>query len=135
MPPAPAPTPTTASIGTHTPAPAGAAEAPFFDGGDWVALASLVVAFGAAWFAWRAAKANEQMVVEQTQRLGSSSGPAVAWTRSRPVPLCQDHLRQLPQQLFPLEGVIGDPGVCVNRGTARSGRVPGRAAVAVGSAG
>jgi hypothetical protein len=57
------------------------------------------------------------------------------WVGGQQGPLCQDHLRQLPQQLFPLEGVIGDPGVCVNRGAARSGRRAGRAAVAVGSAG
>jgi hypothetical protein len=31
----------------------------------------------------------------------------------------------LPQQLFPLKGVLGDPGVCVNRGAARSGRRAG----------
>jgi transposase len=41
-------------------------------------------------------------------------------------------LRQLPQQLFPLKGVIGDPGVCVSRGATRPGRRAGRAAVAVG---
>ncbi len=53
----------------------------------------------------------------------------------RLAPLCQDHVRQLPQQLFPLEGVIGDPGVCVNRGAASRRRRAGRAVAAVGSAG
>ena len=50
-------------------------------------------------------------------------------------PLCQDHVRRLPQRLFPLEGVIGDPGVCVNRGAAWTRRRAGRVAAAVGSAG
>jgi hypothetical protein len=51
------------------------------------------------------------------------------------IPLCQDHVRRLPQRLFPLEGVIGDPGVCVNRGAAWTRRRAGRVAAAVGSAG
>jgi hypothetical protein len=41
------------------------ASEPFLDGGDWVAVGALVVAIGAAWFARRAAKANEDMVAEQ----------------------------------------------------------------------